>query len=1366
MKQKTLRQMLALVLVVMMLLPNIAFPTFAANNATWVIESKENVEPNSTVELYVKLESNVDCAGLTADFSTTQNWLTLDTVEAVGDFAQATKWTGFVGTSYNHHVALTTVSALNETIVANQNLLKLTLTVADNASGDAYVKLDLSECYDDDTDDIECTVTGGTISIKSSTPTYPTVNDPVANIIDKDGTTEKGSYSSVKSAAESTYLADGDTIKLVANSTETDTVTITAGKAITLNLGGKALTGNVVNLGTLTLENGTVNGQVASGGTLNINDTRVYINGGIVAAGTTNINAVNVKRTTTYSDNGTDYTAAVVAMSNNTKVNITGGSFESTVGAAVEESGNATVTITGGSFKGKDGTKENALSGCTAADGHTLVAVGSTGWYQVLKNYGVTVTLDKAEYQVGDEVTATIAVTGMKDKNLRDFQFKLDKYDNLKLDGETEITVLPDVTTTIGTSEYNDSKLAFSLSSKDETLNVTSDAYTLAKVKFTAEKPAPPTKGDCGVATVELSDVYVSTTEAQTELNPTSTSISATADIHVKHTVTVSIQNSAAASVNTDVLNLDPGYSGNISAMQTVQLYKQGEVLKYIDPMGKKIATVSDPSKLFKLADGYEWGDGNMFVYSYNDVDTGEPKVVYYKDISKLMEDIPCGDRQASLNPVAIEKNISWTNNEGYSFAATTETGTLPATYTVESGTVTFKVTPNDANTTIGSVYYYFDNDTTNTTNATDNGDGTYSIDFSKFSKFDNITVKAEATGYYTVKLSGGDTATLSSKQEGVNITDNSITLYVKKDATNALYTDSSFSKSLTDPITVTAKVGYRLDDSNGVAQWTTSDGQSTYLNTIDTLSGVTSNVVLTPKTIKTYEVKFVYGENGAQTSNTQIGVTQIIDTGKTATAPTDPTAEDGYKFVGWYVGDTEVENVASYSITADTTFTAKFEKITHTFSVPKNNAYTVNVTDKTTGQELTGTTSKDGLSTNYTVTYGQQIKVTVTAVGDNYLKSVTVNGTPSSGITGNSYTTSFTVGNNEPTISIDTDKTYTVTFNAGDHGNFGTNGEGQTITTKTISVKKDATLSASDFPTVYANSGWEFKAWSPEYNDTGITEATTFTATYKQKTITITTTVNSGTATTDTNHKYGEAYTIAKVASDSTNGYTVITGDPIVKCGETMITLSYENGVWTVPAASVTGDLSVSYDQISVSKLIIVDGKEGYKAAPAGKNLVILQTEQLSSGYLMYGTESTFYYSARYGGYAAFIDASVAVVGNTNDAAVLAGITKLEGTVNDYVVPYSGEKYGDISGNGTVTSVDAGIVNDVLHGGITNISDLARLMMDVVNVAATDAESFDVNSETIYPVVTSQDIKAILNLAVGLPAGGNSNAGGVESNT
>lgn len=1360
MKQKTLRQMLALVLVVMMLLPNIAFPTFAANNATWVIESKENVEPNSTVELYVKLESNVDCAGLTADFSTTQNWLTLDTVEAVGDFAQATKWTGFVGTSYNHHVALTTVSALNETIVANQNLLKLTLTVADNASGDAYVKLDLSECYDDDTDDIECTVTGGTISIKSSTPTYPTVNDPVANIIDKDGTTEKGSYSSVKSAAESTYLADGDTIKLVANSTETDTVTITAGKAITLNLGGKALTGNVVNLGTLTLENGTVNGQVASGGTLNINDTRVYINGGIVAAGTTNINAVNVKRTTTYSDNGTDYTAAVVAMSNNTKVNITGGSFESTVGAAVEESGNATVTITGGSFKGKDGT---TLSGCEAAEGHTLVKVGSTGWCQVQKNYTVSVeftgeTKDAAgtvQYQAGDAVTAVIKLKPASDGYLRNFEFTV-AANNMTLNSITAGSTL-----TIIEAKDNNNKYAVSYTGGNDNdvigtagIKVTKgQEITIATLNLTAADEA--TLGCCKDGKVELSNVLVSSTGDVIENNVQSAF--ATAKIHVTHKISINPSDDNKATINNDTLS---------GAGSTLVLRMNGTQLQYYKVMGGSWADVSDENNMFSFANGYEAATP-LFKYARIDESVSTaPFAASYNDLTALKEafdvcpTVNNGTLVVRLNAKAIEKGITWNSQTGvFSFATVDGTGTLPTTYTVKNN-VTFKVSA-EKNVAMGNVYYTVAGDESHTKHFIEPVNGVYTIETTEFTNFADITVAAETNSYATITLNGGDNAALYNGDNAIE--GNTFTFYVKANSTdNGTYSNTACTTPATLP-TVKANNGYRLDlTTDNAVQWT--DGTNTYLES--NLGSLSSAATLTPKTIKTYEVKFVYGENGAQTSNTQIGDIQIIDTSKTATAPTDPTAEDGYKFVGWYVGDTEVENVASYSITANTTFTAKFEKITHTFSVPKNNAYTVDVTDKTTGQELTGTTSKDGLSTNYTVTYGQQIKVTVTAVGDNYLKSVTVNGTPSSGITGNSYTTSFTVGNNEPTISIDTDKTYTVTFNAGDHGNFGTDGEGQTITTKTISVKKDATLSACDFPTVNADSGWEFEAWSPEYNDTEITEATTFTATYKQKTITITTTVNSGTATTDTNHKYGEAYTIAKVASDSTNGYTVITGDPIVKCGETMITLSYENGVWTVPATSVTGDLSVSYDQISVSKLIIVDGQDGYKAAPAGENLVILQTEQLSSGYLMYGTESTFYYSARYGGYAAFIDASVAVVGNTNDAAVLAGITKLEGTVNDYVVPYSGEKYGDISGNGTVTSVDAGIVNDVLHGGITNISDLARLMMDVVNVAATDAKSFDVNSETIYPVVTSQDIKAILNLAVGLPAGGNSNAGGVESNT
>ena len=54
-------------------------------------------------------------------------------------------------------------------------------------------------------------------------------------------------------------------------------------------------------------------------------------------------------------------------------------------------------------------------------------------------------------------------------------------------------------------------------------------------------------------------------------------------------------------------------------------------------------------------------------------------------------------------------------------------------------------------------------------------------------------------------------------------------------------------------------------------------------------------------------------------------GETVQVEHGQTLAQPADPVKE-GYKFIGWYVGDAEYD--FSQPVTSDLTITAKFEKI------------------------------------------------------------------------------------------------------------------------------------------------------------------------------------------------------------------------------------------------------------------------------------------------------------------------------------------------------------------------------------------------------------------------------------------------------
>ena len=87
----------------------------------------------------------------------------------------------------------------------------------------------------------------------------------------------------------------------------------------------------------------------------------------------------------------------------------------------------------------------------------------------------------------------------------------------------------------------------------------------------------------------------------------------------------------------------------------------------------------------------------------------------------------------------------------------------------------------------------------------------------------------------------------------------------------------------------------------------------------------VTNNITLTakwqkvetPEQTKTYTVTF-------NTSGGSKVVSQIVEEGKTATKPSDPTL-DGYTFVGWYYKDTQYN--FNTKVNTDITLTAKWQK-------------------------------------------------------------------------------------------------------------------------------------------------------------------------------------------------------------------------------------------------------------------------------------------------------------------------------------------------------------------------------------------------------------------------------------------------------
>lgn len=116
----------------------------------------------------------------------------------------------------------------------------------------------------------------------------------------------------------------------------------------------------------------------------------------------------------------------------------------------------------------------------------------------------------------------------------------------------------------------------------------------------------------------------------------------------------------------------------------------------------------------------------------------------------------------------------------------------------------------------------------------------------------------------------------------------------------------------------------------------------------------------------QTFKVQFIINDN-------QVYNEQSVEVGHNAVVPNNPI-KDGYRFIGWYIGESDnIIDVSAFAITEDTFIYAKFEQVqiyTVTFEVTtvQNNRYkteTYNTTQITEGSFVTAPTSPN--YTNYT---------------------------------------------------------------------------------------------------------------------------------------------------------------------------------------------------------------------------------------------------------------------------------------------------------------------------------------------------------------------------------------------------------------
>ncbi len=235
----------------------------------------------------------------------------------------------------------------------------------------------------------------------------------------------------------------------------------------------------------------------------------------------------------------------------------------------------------------------------------------------------------------------------------------------------------------------------------------------------------------------------------------------------------------------------------------------------------------------------------------------------------------------------------------------------------------------------------------------------------------------------------------------------------------------------------------------------------------------IENNVTFYAKyTPKTYTVTFNAGNNG-KLDQDKSTVTKTGTSGTSLSAPaTNPN--DGYEFAGWVEGNDTTVNMVKIptTITKDVTYTATWREKTYTV--------TFNAGDN-------GKLDQDKSTVTKTGTSGTPLAAPATNANDGYEFAAWVkDNTPVNAIPA-------TITENAIYTATWREKTYTVTFNAGDNGKLD-----QDKSTVIKTGKSGTPLAA---PATNPNNGYKFAGWvknsAPVTLPNTITEDATYTATW-----------------------------------------------------------------------------------------------------------------------------------------------------------------------------------------------------------------------------------------------------------------------------
>ena len=906
-----------------------------------------------------------------------------------------------------------------------------------------------------------------------------------------------------------------------------------------------------------------------------------------------------------------------------------------------------------------------------------------------LREYTFEVRFNGENYNVGDTVTAGIYVKSEDEgANFGTVGFKLDVPAGLSFQTMTSDLTGGQVSTNGGNFAYN--------VTSNTPVNVPKDGVRIATATFTVNS----FESDTGSAALSLSACEV--TEIDQQIGSTAAIIGDTANLY-----------------NLKV-TLNPGNATINGEKKAVTLYaKYNEKGLYSDVDRKTTATapVLAADTGYRLADN-QWSDNmanfdaiaaQTFTqsksYTVQTVKTYKVSFVAGENVTGLT-----GSTEVTVDDGTLFMNVSkpvYTLAENYTFDGwfngdvkmnDSDAITGDITVTAKASAKQFDFTYNSGNFTIsglagvsdGKATYgkditftvapvgnYVIDSVTYTVNGQNSQiltaqDGTYTIDGEKITG--NIAVEVTVTEYHTVTFQAGT---------GVNMDD--ATAYVK-DGQATLYTDTSFTTTFIVP-TPAAQEGYRLaTDTASEPMW--SDGVSKYqTSALGTSVTFTADATLTAQAVKQWTVTFAAGEHGLLDGTASV----VVDEGSVLTQAQIPavTADTGYTFTGW-------DNDITAPIAADTTFTAQYKNATYTLTLPTVNGVSF---------EVDGAVEEDGV---YTVTYGTDVTITMTAADNVKVTGLSYQIGSAEAVAVENFTQPFTIDGESitgpVTVTIQSTSTFQITVKV-EGGNGTVNGT--TSATVTFDYNTPADKVAEAF-NIVAAPGYTFAA--PAFET--VTADKTYTVTFTHATYPVTGVEGVASATHGTDLTF-----TPKLEDELLLGVQYQVGD-----GQPVALEPNENGSYTIPGDKIIGNITVTYTTVTGSWNYI--SAVDYVAAPAGKQVALLNTTKLEKGTYALTGYSDMFWSETYSAYVCFVD------NGETDTTLTEKLAVSQNSVTE--IDYS----GNINGVGGITPADSAAINAVLHSISVEyeISDLMRFQFDVLG----DRQ------------VTAQDIMWILNQYTG----------------